>query len=196
MNLPDHIRVSVQKVLSQLATIARSYNLVLWKRPEERNLWEHDLGVMLAWDDLTLVALQLASADNTMLFEFAVRFNGSHVNAARDDTAAGVELPVQDRRKVAYHRMIVRHGSRFQEYRHLLRGNWGRADQLANATCDEYESEHARRITGGRQSGVSRHRRRTASSDRHPRGIARFRLRRSPRAWNRQRVLASQIRAR
>jgi hypothetical protein len=154
MSMPDTLGLEVSKAIEQIAFIARSYALSLWTSDANKADWKHDLTVMHRHGDLEHVRLELLAADQTVLFEFKIRFTGSGGGERLADTGQGVELPVLDRRRVAGHRLIVQQLGHVAGYRHLLRMPWQSAATLPKRAGDAFESEHARKITGGRQHGL------------------------------------------
>jgi hypothetical protein len=141
----------VKKVVSQFDLVARSYNLPIWA-PQTAADHQHDWSVMLAHGDLQSASLELLGADKTVLFEFKIRFEGQKPKAPLIDSAAGLELPVLDRAAVAGHRLIIQQNGREAAYRHLLKMTWSPAQTLHKRPGDTFASEHARKITGGRQT--------------------------------------------
>lgn len=152
--IPESIQLEVSKAIEQLALVDKTYNLGLWPTEVSKQEWKHDLSVMRYFDDLEHVRLELLAADNTVLCEFRLAFNGSARGQQFTDSAKGVEVPLIDRRLVASQRAIVQWKGRQDQYKHLLRMPWSSAATLPRRTGDTYESEHAARITGGRQHGM------------------------------------------
>lgn len=147
---PDEVQLSVKKVTSQFGTIARSYNLPLWSEDGKRN-YEHDFAVMLTHGDLDSIRLELLAHDSSVLFEFKIQFSGHRAATKLLDHSSGVELPVINRHAVAKHRIVLQQHGKMESYRHLLKVNWGTAETLQKRPGDAFPSEHARKITGGRQ---------------------------------------------
>lgn len=156
---PTHVRllrdaqVSVSKALAQLAFIDRSYGLGLWKNQETRQVWQHDLELMAYHGDLKRLALHLMDRCETILFEFEIAFDASPETRSNEDIARGIELPVLDCTRIAGHRVVVFNNGRRGQYEHLLKAKRSKAKTLSTRATDAFESEHARTITGGRQSG-------------------------------------------
>lgn len=153
LNIPHQTDLAVQKALHQIAFIERSYDLTVFNGNGRREAIQHDLAVMLHFGDLKRITLELLDADSTALFQFAVRFNDVDHGNWRHDAATGVELPILDRRKVVGHRLLIKHNGGASKYQHHLKLSWGKADTLPSKATEVYKSEHARRITGGRQNG-------------------------------------------
>jgi len=149
--IPANYCMQAKKVVSQFDTIGRSYYLPIWA-PQTAADHQHDWGVMLAHGDLQSASLELLAGDKTVLFEFKVRFQGEKAKRGLIDSADGVELPVLDRATVAGHRLIIQQSGREPVYRHLLRMTWSPAQTLQKRRGDSFASEHARKITGGRQT--------------------------------------------
>jgi hypothetical protein len=149
--IPADCSLQVKKVVSQFDLVARSYNLPIWA-PQTAADHQHDWGVMLAHSDLQSASLELLAADKTVLYELKIRFEGQKPKAGFIDSANGVELPVLDRASVAGHRLIIQQNGREATYRHLLRMTWSPAQTLRKRPGDTFVSEHARKITGGRQT--------------------------------------------
>ena len=152
MTIPENIKIEVSKAIEQLAFIDGSYNLGVWPTPDERAKWKHDLGVMHAHGDLQHVRLELVATDKTVLFEFKIKFGARRDGQRIVDSGNGIELPLIDRRKVASHRVIISQMGRDGMYKHLLCMNWSTAEPLRKRSGSSFDSEHARKITGGRQS--------------------------------------------
>ncbi len=149
--IPPNCWMQAKKVVSQFDTIGRSYNIPIWA-PQTAADHQHDWGVMLAHGDLQSVRLELLAADKTVLFEFRVHFQGEKAKGGLIDSASGVELPLLDRAAVTGHRLIIQQNGRESVYRHLLRISWSPAPTLQKRPGDSFASEHARKITGGRQT--------------------------------------------
>jgi hypothetical protein len=143
--------MSVKKVMSQFGTIARSYNLPLWSK-EEKWKYQQDFAVMLAHEDLESVRLELLAQDNSVIFEFKIQFSFQSATRKLVDHSSGVELPIIYRQAVAKHRIVLQQHGKMDNYRHLLKINWGPAETLQKRPGDAFPSEHARKITGGRQA--------------------------------------------
>ena len=143
-------RFAASKAVGQLAFVERSYGLCVLQR--NRSL-KHDLAVMLHHRDLDHVALDLIGRDGKVLFTFTIRFHGEPGRANTVDSAQGVEVPILDRRLISDGRFVVHRRGRDAAYRHQLLGHWSPAPNLQRHASDSFESEHARKITGGRQSG-------------------------------------------
>lgn len=154
VKLYNDAKLSVSKLLRQLAFVDRSYGLGLWSSDEIRGLWQHDLELMLYHGDLKRVALQLLDSEKSVLFEFGISFGGMQGASAACDTAQGIELPVLNRSRVFSHRMLVNRNGRSKEYEWQLQASWATAEKLRTRATDGFESEHARRITGGRQTAA------------------------------------------
>lgn len=153
LNIPHQTDLAVQKTLHQIAFIERSYNLTVFNGNGRREAIQHDLAVMLHFGDLKRITLELVDAHKTILFQFAVNFNNVNHHDWSEDSANGVELPMLDCSKIASHRLVVKHNRGCGEYQQYLKLSWGKADSLHSKATEAYESEHARRITGGRQNG-------------------------------------------
>lgn len=154
MPIPDAVKLEVSKAIQQLAFVDRSYHLGLWSSDAAKEDWKHDLGLMRACDDLEYVCLELLAADHTVLCEFRLTFNGSARGARMTDSGQGIELPVLDRRLVAQGRCILQRHGRETQYKDLLKIRWSPAETLRKRAGDSYASEHAAKITGGRQDGT------------------------------------------
>jgi hypothetical protein len=152
-------RFTVTKALRQIEFVDSAYNLGVWSSDKEREDWEHDLSLMRAHDDLTAIRLELLATDNTVLFEFQILLDGGQAaqpKGARGlvDSAKGVELPILDVSLVASHRVVISHNARRAAYGHGLRKCWTKVATAPKRKGATYDSEHARAITGGRQSGA------------------------------------------
>ena len=145
---------AVVKAIAPLEFIARSYHLANWFTAEQRTVLIHDLVVMLNHHDLLHVRLELLDARSAILFEFRMEFaDGKRVGQVRD-SARGVEVPVIDPSRVVSHRLLVHRSGKEPLYQHLLKMIWGSAEVLSKVAGDEIESEHAGKVTGGRQKGT------------------------------------------
>jgi hypothetical protein len=149
--VPPDCAMQVSKVVKQFDLVARSYNLPIWA-PQSAADHLHDWGVMLAHGDLQSASLQLLAADKSILYELSIRFEGQKPKLGLVDSANGVELPVLDRAAVVGHRLMIQQNGREAVYRHLLRMTWRPAEALRKRPGDTFASEHARKITGGRQT--------------------------------------------
>jgi hypothetical protein len=149
--VPPDCAMQVSKVVKQFDLVARSYNVPIWA-PQSAADHLHDWGVMLAHADLQSASLELLAADKTVLYELKIHFQGEKVKPGLIDSAKGVELPVLNRAAVAGHRLIVSRNGREATYRHLLTIQWSPAETLRKRPGDSFASEHAAKITGGRQT--------------------------------------------
>ena len=147
----DGVALAVSKALRQLEFIARSYALVLCDANMDD--LKADMETMLRFDDLSSIRLELLGRDGLVLFEFKLHFNaGTGSNGKIIDTGNGIELPVLDRALVAGKRLILQRNGRESTYKTMLRLNWGDAPNIAKSGGAEYQSDHAARISGGRQA--------------------------------------------
>ncbi len=150
--IPDDCLMQSKKVVSQLDLIGRSYGLPIWA-PQSKEDHQHDWGVMLAHDDLQSVSLELIAADKTVPYWFKFHFARKKAKGRVIDSANGVELPVLfDHASVTSHRLIIQQRGRESVYRHLLKIGWGPAETLRKRRGNTFASEHASKITGGRQT--------------------------------------------
>lgn len=148
--IPQASYLAVGKPLGQIAFIDRSYDLGIWQKPEDRERDKEDLALMHCFNDLAKISLQLLNGE-IIIAEFAVSFTAGTPKANVEDTADGIELPLLNRKRITDHRVVVSRQGREAQYRRWLLGNWGPAQELIRQHCDSYESEHARKISGGRQ---------------------------------------------
>ena len=87
---PGEVQMGAKKVTSQFGTIARSYNLPLWSEDEKQN-YEHDFAVMLAYGDLGSIRLEFLAQDNSVLLEFRIEFSGQRSAQNLVDHSSGEE---------------------------------------------------------------------------------------------------------
>ena len=146
--------LAASKAIAQLAFIDRSYNLNIWPTEESLQIWTYDIGLMLEHQDLQHVRLELLDADRAVLFEYRIDFASEGKCRPLRDTAQGIELPVFDRQRVADHRLVVQGHGRAALYRHLLKLKWDTVPTLPKRPGDTFVSEHAGKVTGGRQKGA------------------------------------------
>jgi len=142
--------LAIDKVVRQFAFVERSYQADVLG---DRDKLKHDLALMLAYGDLNNVHLELLGTDRAILFQFTIRFNGEQAHCPLIDPSQGIELPLIDRREVASTRLRVMRNGGEQEYRQHLLINWTKVDMLPRRPGDSYGSEHAAKISGGRQQG-------------------------------------------
>lgn len=157
--ISQSVKLEIQKAMYQLEFWSRQYNLRLWPDARHRDDWEHDLGVMRMKRDLNSVKLELLDAGQKVLHEFCISFAHEPSRSKVVDSANGVEVLVlkpQDRARIAGHRLTVNWSDGPDSIRHLLRLNWTTVPKLDRHSQRKYESEHARRITGGRLHGAFR----------------------------------------
>lgn len=149
-------RLEVSKALRQIAFVDDAYNLRVWLTDAEKDAWEHDLALMRAHDDLTHIRIELLAADNTVLFDFQITLDADETDdgEALVDSAQGVELPILDTSLIATHRVVISHNARRGSYGHRLKRRWTKAAAVTKRPGVTYDSEHARAITGSRQSAV------------------------------------------
>jgi cold shock CspA family protein len=153
MRVPEKYRLQVSKAIEQIAFATRSYDLPKFRAAGEKNQWIHDLGLMLAHDDLADVRLELLGDDDTVVAKMEIAFDGEADGKRHADHADGIELPMIEINRVKRCRAVVRRRDRAGGYEDLLRGSWSSAEALPERDGSDYSSEHARRISGGRQSG-------------------------------------------
>lgn len=150
------VQLEIKKAIYQLEFWSRQYNLNLWSSSQHRDNWEHDLGVMRMKNDLRSLQLELLDNRQKVLHEFRITFAHGASQSKVVDSANGVEVLVlkpKDRARIVGHRLTVRHITGMESYRHLLQLNWSSVQKLQRHSYQRYESEHAKRITGGRLQG-------------------------------------------
>ena len=152
MSVSPAVRLEVSKALTQVQFIDRAFSLAVWSGLEDARKWQHDLEWMRQYDDLSAITLELMDENQRVLFAFRIDFN-QHLGAPAVDSGAGVELPMLDRRQVRGHRVLVHQKGGMTRYLHRLLMKWNDAPTLQRARGSSYASEHASKITGGRQSG-------------------------------------------
>ena len=132
----------------------RAWALGIWSSQTYVADFTHDLELMRAVGDLASVRLQLLDRSGVVCGQFAIDFLGvgKRTEPVKIDSA-GIELPVIDRRPIAGHRVIVNRNGLEEKYRSYLSLSWGPAADLRQTAGDQYASEHAAKITGGRQTG-------------------------------------------
>lgn len=154
MEIPKPTQLEVSKALRQFFFLDQTYNLGIWRTEQSKAEWQHDLCVKRLYDDLKHITLELLAADHTVPYFYRVDFNGAPTMVRTVDSAEGVEAPVlPDMRTIADKRVIIGHHGKESQYRHLLLKKWGPAETLVKRGGDTYASEHAAKITGGRQAG-------------------------------------------
>jgi len=149
----EAVRLEISKVKAQVQFTDRAFGLGIWASKEDWEKWAHDLELMRYHGDLSYFALELLDAKQRILFCFRINFGKQDRGGSLVDSGAGIELPMLDRGLVRTHRLIVHQNGKTHLYRHLLALRWSDAETLARTNGGSYESEHARKITGGRQSG-------------------------------------------
>lgn len=149
-------RLAVDKIVRQFDFVDRSYALGVWRSDAHRQDVRHDLALMLAHGDLAGVKLELLTSTKEVLARFDYTFTGRVDPRRTVDSARGIELPLIPRHRVEGHRLVVSRRGRDGAYKDRLRSSWGAAEPLRDRVGSEYASEHARRISGGRQSGTIR----------------------------------------
>lgn len=156
ITVTDSVRLEVSKALRQLKFADANYGLGVWADNANYDNWLHDLEWMRAARDLKSVTLQLLAHDGSIYTEFAIAFQAA---GARPDHKAtdsgGIELPVLERKRISGARVIVSNVPQAdQSYRAHLRMNWSTAADLQKQKGDAFASDHAAKITGGRQTGA------------------------------------------
>jgi hypothetical protein len=158
-----NLRLAVDKAIGQLSFIARSYEFDL----VECNIdsLKADLVTMLRYRDLASIRFELIGGDSKVLFEFALNFESANGTGSRIiDTGDGVELPMFDRSLVTGKRLIIHRCGLESSYKDELTLPWSGAATIAKAAGAAYTSDHAAKISGGRQSAsfhvadIARHR--------------------------------------
>jgi hypothetical protein len=147
------ISLEISKALRQMQFLDKAYGLKLWDTEKHRLDWAHDLELMRAACDLQTVRLQLTDKAGQVCGEYSIAFLLGQRAAPVKADSAGIEMPVIDRNLVADKRVIVTRSGHEDRYKAHLRLNWGPAEDLKHARGDRYNSEHAARITGGREKG-------------------------------------------
>ena len=150
--IPPPIRLAVSKALRQMAFIERSYSLKAL--PSDVDALAHDIGLMALHGDLKEISLELLDSQHKVLFDFRVHFNGDQPGHVPLDSARGIEVPVMDIRRIAGARFVVQRRMRSLPYARLLRLAWSDAQTLDRVPSDTIDSEHAAKITVGRQQAA------------------------------------------
>ena len=148
----DNITLQVSKALRQLYRADESYGLKLWPTEVKRNLWQHDLSVMLAYGDLKSVTLRVVAKDDSVPFSFDLAFTGM-TGKTEIDSAQGIELPMLPLDLIAGGEAVVNRCGKENTYRQFLQGNWTKASERQVRPGINIVSEHAGKITGGRLAG-------------------------------------------
>ncbi|MFM9966007.1 MAG: hypothetical protein ACKV2Q_32905 [Planctomycetaceae bacterium] len=152
--------LEVSKALTQLERWAEPLGRELWTGHNRRADWQHDLTIMRQRRDLEYVRLELLDARNTVLHAFELKFDQQRVSPQSImDAARGVEIPILtavERQRIASHRLLVNSSQQRASFQRLLKMNWTTADTLTSTEQRGFESQHARKITGGRLSGEVR----------------------------------------
>jgi hypothetical protein len=147
-------RIAAEKAVRQLDFTARSYHLNNWFQGDSHRNLVDDLATLLENNVLENIRLELRDEKSTVRFEFRIDFGADGQLKDLRDSAAGVEVPVLPPGLVAGFRLLVSPWPKIVRYVHLLKINWGPAETLPKEAGDHIESEHARKITGGRQKGT------------------------------------------
>jgi hypothetical protein len=145
-------RLAAEKALMQLGFIDSAYNLGIWNSPDSKGKWKHDLALMIAHNDLSHIRLELLGRDHSVIFEYRIDFIGQRISSPMTDHTGGLELALIDIGDVVDKRIIVQRNGRDAMYRDLLQINWTNAEVLPKRTGTTFQSEHTRKITGGRQN--------------------------------------------
>ena len=144
-------QLMADKAANQLAFIDRTWNLRLWRDAAHFADWKHDIAVMREYHDLSAVSLEAIGHDERVLFREKITFTGGARNTAYD-TVGGVELPLLDRAAIKSARLLVYRRDNPAAL-HLLKLPWEDAAELPVQPGDVIASDHAAKITGGRQKG-------------------------------------------
>lgn len=145
-------KLDVQRAVGQCEFVAKSYGVQLWENSTHRGNLESDLLVMHLHEDLKGLTFVLIDATETSLFEFRVEFGAAQPGRPMFDSAGGPELPVLDRIRVARHQLQVNfHRKDWDVYKHLFKLSWDGVIANRSGTTDQFEAEHAGRISTGRQ---------------------------------------------
>jgi hypothetical protein len=149
-------RIAVEKAMRQFDFVAQSYHLNNWYKDKSRQDLVDDLVLMLEHDDLEHFRLELLDAQSTVRFEFRIDFGADGQVKNLRDSAAGVEVPVMPPGLIANYRLLVNPWppKKIDQYKHLLKRGWGTVPPFRKDAGDVIESEHARKVTGGRQKGT------------------------------------------
>lgn len=150
------VGLAIDKALWQLHFIADNYALTLFKDEQHQIEFRHDLMLMLQYQDLTHIKLELLDAECTIIFAFTVRFTGQRIEKGLSDSAQGIEVPLLNGAQIVHHRLVVGRQAHASEYQRWLKRRWSNAETLDSRTDQRYASEHARHITGGRQEAEFR----------------------------------------
>jgi cold shock CspA family protein len=151
--MPENIRLEVSKAIHTLSLTNAAYNLGIWSSPEAKAQWVNDIGVFLAFNNLSSVVLELIGADKTVVASVGVNF-GQHADGHSSGPPSGTEVPVLDKKLVASHRVIVHWKRTIDEVcRPLLKLQWATVKTLKRRNGDQFANSQARK-TGGRQTGA------------------------------------------
>lgn len=146
-------KLMVEKAACQLMFIDRAWKLCLWRDDSHFADWKHDLAAMHEHRDLKAVGLEAIGHDSRVIFRQKITFAGA-ARATAYDCAGGVELPLLDRSAIKSARLLVYRQGNAAAYRHLLRLPWETAADLPAHPGDAIKSDHAAKITGGRQNAT------------------------------------------
>lgn len=156
----SEFELEVSKALTQIERWATPLGRTLWGEKERRADWLHDLTIMRQHRDLGYVRLELLDANNTVLHTFELKFDQQRTSPQSIiDSANGVEIPIlppAERQRIVAHRLLINSSAQRASYQELLKLNWSPAAKLRDENQSQFESQHARKITGGRLAGEVR----------------------------------------
>lgn len=131
-----------------------SYGLKTWSKENFQN-WLHDLTLMLIFDDLVYVKLEVYGHENQILFQHAFYFTAGESDTIKNENL-GLELPVLSREIIAGCRVIINNkhsDSHEKEYRKWLRINWCSVEPLHRNQGDSFVSRHTAASSKGKNKG-------------------------------------------
>ena len=152
----------VDKIFRQIEFISSSFDLKLWTASHPVSHVVHDVVLMRSHGDLHAIRLQLLSG-RSVVAEFAWEFVNNRGQSRVFDTGNGIELPLIASHRVTSLRFQVKNLHQGHRYRDRLWLHWPALDDLHEPRGSRFDSEHAARITGGRQKGTFF----ASNSDRH-----------------------------
>ena len=143
-------RLMAQKLVGQLRTIDRTYELNLIGDQNKAADWINDLAVKLAYDDLDGVSAEFLDATGNVFYAHRIKV-ARHVGRAELHSDGGLALPILDKRRLGKARLLVHSKGRNQaDYCAQLRIQWAPAERAKFEAGAAFKDAHANKTTGGR----------------------------------------------
>lgn len=141
-----HQRLLAQKLVGQMRTIDRTYDLKLLADIEA---WVNDLAVMMANNDFTGISAELLDNSGKVFYAHRIDVIERH-GKPELYSDGGMALPILDRSRLGKARIVVhRKCDNQSSYASLLKLNWSNVERAERESGKSFSDTHANKTTGG-----------------------------------------------